>query len=133
MRWLLNEKITRPSDFFRHPLLHVEASNSLGFQSVHGSAFTLLLEEFEKLRSRWEPICIAGQATIFQGFQLEPAGGQGLCSIVNRCSVVCAEASYGIAIMPVVHRPVMVPCACWAKSCLTTAAFSTAAMATNCS
>lgn len=59
--------------------------------------------EFEKLRSRWESICIAGQATIFQDFDWNLLAA-GIFAHREPLFVVCAEASYGIAIIPVVHR-----------------------------
>jgi len=117
MRWLLNEKITRPSDFFRHPLLHVEASNSLVPVCCHGSAFTLLLENSEKLRSRWETHLYCRQATFFR-ISIEPAGGQGLLLIVNRCSLYALRLPMESPSCRLFTAAVMVPCACWARAVL---------------
>jgi CelD/BcsL family acetyltransferase involved in cellulose biosynthesis len=66
--------------------------------SIYSSAW-----EFEKLRSRWESICIAGQATIFQDFDWNLLAAK-IFAHREAPFVVCAEASYGIAIIPAVRR-----------------------------
>jgi CelD/BcsL family acetyltransferase involved in cellulose biosynthesis len=59
--------------------------------------------EFENLRSRWESICLAGQATIFQDFDWNLLAAR-IFAHREAPFVVCAEASYGIAIIPAVRR-----------------------------
>jgi CelD/BcsL family acetyltransferase involved in cellulose biosynthesis len=59
--------------------------------------------EFEQLRSRWESICIQGQTTIFQDFDWNLLAAR-MFGHREMPFVVCAEASYGLAIIPAVRR-----------------------------
>jgi CelD/BcsL family acetyltransferase involved in cellulose biosynthesis len=59
--------------------------------------------EIEKLHSRWESICLAGQATIFQDFDWNLLAAR-IFAHREAPFVVCAEASYGIAIIPAARR-----------------------------
>jgi CelD/BcsL family acetyltransferase involved in cellulose biosynthesis len=59
--------------------------------------------ELEQLRSRWEFICGAGSATIFQEFDWNLLAAK-IFAHREQPFVLCAESSYGIAIVPAVRR-----------------------------
>jgi CelD/BcsL family acetyltransferase involved in cellulose biosynthesis len=59
--------------------------------------------ELARLRSRWESLCAAEQSTIFQDFDWNMLA---VTTFAERepPRIVCAEASYGLAIVPAVIR-----------------------------
>ncbi|HEV3037580.1 MAG TPA: GNAT family N-acetyltransferase [Candidatus Angelobacter sp.] len=59
--------------------------------------------EFEKLRSRWESICNNSRYTIFQDFDWNLLAAR-IFHDRETLFIVCAEASYGLAIIPAVRR-----------------------------
>ena len=61
-------------------------------------------EELVQLRPMWEAMCANGAYTLFQNFDLNLLAARMFAGREQPC-IVCAETSYGAAIIPAVVRP----------------------------